>query len=436
MAGCFRCPVNCRPMNDLRRAGQGRGDRYDAGDGPEYVTLGKLGPNLGISDPRQVIRLNNIANDLGLDTASAGSAIAWAMELHQRGIIGPAETGGLELAWGDAEMAERLLFMTARREGFGDTLALSARAVDAGRYPAEALRYRMAVKGLFQSDPHDARILKAFALGLAVATRGMDHLRNRATLEINSKINDDAAFKRELYGGEVSASPTSYEGKELAVRVCEDVFAVGDSVGMCRFTTRLFNSPTLPGLEQFSQQIANVTGIQIAPAELRQVGLAVTGLERMINHRLGVRRADDTLPRRWFEEGLEWGAHRGEKIDEEELDRMRERFYRLTGLDEEGQPEPGFRARLAAVAAGFAVSVKVPPSVRALPGGGLVVTRPIASVRELAEAREAELPGLGSLLREHGFNVVVNDEVILHGRDDTPIKSGDRIELMVAMSGG
>jgi hypothetical protein len=33
-----------------------------------------------------------------------------------------------------------------------------------------------------QSDPHDARILKAFALGLAVATRGMDHLRNRVTL--------------------------------------------------------------------------------------------------------------------------------------------------------------------------------------------------------------------------------------------------------------
>ena len=54
----------------------------------------------------------------------------------------------------------------------------------------------MAVKNLAQSDPHDARILKAFALGLAVATRGMDHLRNRVTLEINARINDDAAFKR------------------------------------------------------------------------------------------------------------------------------------------------------------------------------------------------------------------------------------------------
>ena len=103
------------------------------------------------------------------------------------------------------------------------------------------------MKGLGQSDPHDARILKAFALGLAVATRGMDHLRNRATLEINARINDNPEFKAELYGGPVSAEPTSYAHKERAVRACENIYAVGDSVGMCRFTTKLFNSPSLPG---------------------------------------------------------------------------------------------------------------------------------------------------------------------------------------------
>ena len=99
----------------------------------------------------------------------------------------------------------------------------------------------MAVKGLMQSDPHDARILKAFALGLAVATRGMDHLRNRVTLEINARINDDPDYKEELYGGKVSAAPNSYEGKEIAVRRCENIYAVGDAVGMCRFTTQLFS---------------------------------------------------------------------------------------------------------------------------------------------------------------------------------------------------
>jgi aldehyde:ferredoxin oxidoreductase len=343
MEGCFRCPVNCRPLNDLHTD---PADRYGKGDGPEYVTLGKFGPNLGIDTVEAVIRLNNICNDLGLDTASMGSALSWAFELYQRGVITTKETGGIELVWGDAATVERLLFMTSRRDGFGDVLAESARAVERGHYPDEALKYRMTVKGLWQSDPHDARILKAFALGLAVATRGMDHLRNRVTLEINAKINDDAAFKAELYGGAVSAEPNSYVDKERAVRACENIYAVGDSVGMCRFTTKLFNSPSLPGMEEFQQQLANVTGLQFTLDELERAGLNVMGVERMINYRVGVRRKDDTLPDRWFDEPSTSGPFKGEHIDRAEFDRMLSRFYDISELTEEGVPRDAFRAQL------------------------------------------------------------------------------------------
>ena len=74
-------PVNCRPLNALN---PDPADKYGRGDGPEYVTLGKFGPNVGIDRIESVIRLNNICNDLGLDTASTGSTIAWALELFQR----------------------------------------------------------------------------------------------------------------------------------------------------------------------------------------------------------------------------------------------------------------------------------------------------------------------------------------------------------------
>jgi aldehyde:ferredoxin oxidoreductase len=343
MAGCFRCPVNCRPLNELNTD---PADKYGRGDGPEYVTLGKFGPNIGIDRIEPVIRLNNICNDLGLDTASTGSAISWAMELFQRGIITREHTGGIDLTWGDAEVVERLLFMTARREGFGNTLADSTRAVEKGHYPAEALKYRMAVKGLMQSDPHDARILKAFALGLAVATRGMDHLRNRVTLEINSRINDDPAFKQQLYGGPVSGAPNSYDTKERAVRQCENVYGVGDAVGMCRFTTKLFNSPSLPGLDEFAAQIANVTGLVFGARELDRIGLNIMGVERLINQRLGVRRADDTLPDRWFDEPIQVGAYTGERIDRGEFDAMLSRFYELSNLDAEGVPVKPWRDEL------------------------------------------------------------------------------------------
>ena len=342
MTGCFRCPVNCRPLNDLDKQSN---DRYARGDGPEYVTLGKFGPNVGIDRIESVLRLNNICNDLGLDTAGTGSAISWAMELYQRGIITDKATG-LDLQWGNAEAIETLLFQIAAREGFGNVVAAGTRAVDEGHYPKEALRYRMAVKGLMQSDPHDARILKAFALGLAVATRGMDHLRNRVTLEINARINDDPAFKERLYGAAVSAAPNSYDLKERAVRACENMYGVGDSVGMCRFTTKLFNSPSLPGLEEFAAQIQNVTGLTYSVEELDAVGQNVMGIERMINQRLGVTRADDTLPERWFAEPIEVGSYKGERIDRGEFDAMLSRFYEISNLTPEGVPAEPWRQEL------------------------------------------------------------------------------------------
>ncbi len=440
MAGCFRCPVNCRPQNDLGGSadvGPSTGEaQYRAGDGPEYVTVGKLGPMIGLSKVEQVIRLNNIANDLGMDTASLGSSIAWAMELWQRGIIGSEQTGGLALSFGDYATIEKLLFLTASREGFGDVIADSAAAVERGKYPSEALDYCMAVKGMMQSDPHDARVIKAFALGLAVSTRGMDHLRNRATLEINARINDDPAYKRQLYGGPVAAEPNVYEGKERAVRTCEDQFAVGDALGMCRFTTKLFNSPNLPGYDELSPQILNVTGIERSPEQLRQVGQNISGLERMINHRLGARRRDDTLPRRWFDEPVTVGPFAGEKIDRAEFDRLLGRFYDLSGLNDEGQPQLRWRAELLSIVTGFAVEVRLPASLAALPDGGLVVSEPVADVEQLAEVIGREVPGLGEALEEGSLAVVVNGELVVGKRQQRAIVSGDRIELIPALAGG
>ncbi len=475
MEGCFKCPVNCRPLNDMTPEGkggwgaeaqvglvgnasydttqvqlahhkkqknyQGRRadgvfDRYDKGDGPEYVTLGKFGPLIGVDRVESVLRLNNVCNDLGLDVASTGSSIAWAMELFQRGIITEEDTGGMKLVWGDAEMVERLLFMTARREGFGNTIADSARAVERGRYPKEALKYRMAVKGLFQSDPHDARILKAFALGLAVATRGMDHLRNRVTLEINARVNDDAAFKRSLYWGEVSPEPHGYGGKEIAVRRCENTYAVGDAVGMCRFTTKLFNSPTLAGYPEFAAQLHNIAGLDFTERELDQVGANITGLERMVNWRLGLRGRDDTLPDRWFDEGATAGPFKGEHVDRKEFEKLKQAFYRETGLNGEGLPRAQWHAELSKVVTGFAVRVQLPPDVAGAPERETVVDRPVESLAEFREALDEKLPEGREALADPTINLCLNGSMVLSGEKGTPLKDGDAVALVRTLSGG
>jgi len=115
---------------------------------------------------------------------------------------------------------------------------------------------------------------------------------------------------------------------------------------MCRFTTKLFNSPSLPGLEEFANQIANVTGLDVSPQELDAMGHNIMGVERLINARLGVGREHDTLPDRWFEEPIDVGAYKGEKMDRGEFDAMLSRFYAISNLDAQGVPNPEWRAAL------------------------------------------------------------------------------------------
>ena len=133
------------------------------------------------------------------------------------------------------------------------------------------------------------------------------------------------------------------------MRACENIFAVGDAVGMCRFTTKLFNSPSLPGLEEFAEQIANVTGLDYGVPELNEVGRNIMGVERLVNERLGVGRKDDTLPDRWFDEPITVGAYKGEKIDRAEFEKLLSRFYAISGLTEDGVPDDKWRRELAGV---------------------------------------------------------------------------------------
>jgi aldehyde:ferredoxin oxidoreductase len=474
MDGCLKCPVRCRPLNDLTPEGKGgwgasalkgltgnasydqsqaaiehrreknykgiRGDgkfdRYDKGDGPEYVTLQKMGPMIGIKEPEQVLRLNNILNELGLDSASTGSAISWAMELYQRGIITVEDTGGLDLSWGNYPVVEKLLFMTAAREGFGDTIADSSRAVEREKYPEEALQYRMAVKGLFQSDPHDARILKGFALGLAVATRGMDHLRNRPTLEINARINDNPELKTALYGGHVAPEPNSYQGKEHAVRRCENIYAVGDAVGMCRFTTKLFNSPSTADYEDFARQLNELTGEEFTPSELDEIGRNITGIERLLNARLGLTEKDDTLPDRWFEEEIKVGPFAGEKIDKAQFERLRSRFYALTGLNAAGVPSLEWHRRLARIVTGFAVHVRLPYGFSGAPEGAVIIDQPVSDVASLREELKKRLPHAVTQIDDPSLNVAVNGRMVLANESSFPIQSGDEVTFLAILAGG
>ncbi|MEE9506670.1 MAG: aldehyde ferredoxin oxidoreductase family protein [Thermoplasmata archaeon] len=323
MIGCSSCIVHCRHRNKL------------GGEGPEYTSVGLLGANVGIDDVKQVIELQNIANDLGLDVSSAGTIIAWAFELFELGIINEKMTGE-KLEFGNFEQARSLLHDIAGREGFGDILAESTQA--AKKFGKKSEDYLIAVKNLPQSDPHDVRYIKAFALGIATASRGADHLRSRPTLEIFLRLPKEV--KERIYGKGVSPDPTSYDGKEKTVYFSDNIFAVVDCLGICKFICHGFNSPHFLDYPRFEALLEAATGMKYGRRKMEAVGKRVIDTERMFNIRQGLTRKDDTLPKRYFDDPMPMGPTKGHHIDRNEFDAMLSRYYKLRGWDEKGMLAP------------------------------------------------------------------------------------------------
>jgi len=119
--GCwYGCTMSCAHgvSHYHLRTGPYKGDPVFV-DGPEYETLGGLGSNIGVFNPEDVLELNFYADTYGIDTISLGNSIAFVMECYDLGILDKEKTGGLEMTWGNAEVALELVHQMARGEGFG-----------------------------------------------------------------------------------------------------------------------------------------------------------------------------------------------------------------------------------------------------------------------------------------------------------------------------
>jgi len=155
---------------------------------------------------------------------------------------------------------------------------------------------------------------------------------------ISMRLPDDV--RRQVFGIETSVDPTSYEGKAGMVAWHDDIYAVVDSLGVCKFITRGFNSPHLLGYQDLAALTRAASGLDLGPDELRDVGRRVIDLERWLNQAFGRTRADDTLPRRYFDEPMPARATRGHRIERDKFERMLDEYYAARGWDADGQLRP------------------------------------------------------------------------------------------------
>ncbi len=298
-ASCWACPIGCTRVSKTEKV---------EGEGPEFETTWAFGAQCGIDDLAAIIEVNSICNDLGIDTISAGSTIACAMELSEKGYMDS------DLRFGRADMLAPTVESMAYRTDIGAELADGSLRL-ATKYGHPELS--MTAKGM-EMPAYDPRGLQGQGLLYATSNRGGCHMRGN------------------MIGLEVLGLPKlidrfQVQGKSSFVILNQNSNAALDSLVICKFTNMGVAD------EYFARVLSAVTGIQYATGDMIKAGERVWNLERLYNNREGFTTHDDTLPPRLLTEAPVDGPSQGWVSH---LEPMLKEYYRTRGWDENGYPTP------------------------------------------------------------------------------------------------
>ena len=154
---------------------------------PEYETLALFSSNILNDNLAAIFKINQLCNQAGIDTISAGSVVAFAMECWEHGLITRKDTNGLELEWGNHQNVVQLVQKIINREGIGDILAdgvwRAAQKIGNG-----SEKFAMHVGG--QEIPaHDPRVEKTLAISYELDATPGRHNKGNVFFAKASKVH-------------------------------------------------------------------------------------------------------------------------------------------------------------------------------------------------------------------------------------------------------
>jgi len=227
---------------------------------PEYEQMAAWGPVVDVKDVEATMMLSALTDKLGLENNEAGWLTGWVIECLEKGYLSKEETG-IDVRWGDVDAIVELLKMISERRGFGDVLAEGVKRASekVGGEAAKAAIYTM--KG---NTP-----------------RGHDH-RTRWAEMFDTCVSNTSTIETHM-----SAMGPGAQGPENPMEVSTEVartkglMQLEDSVGTCRFNTRMNNV-------YISEAVAAATGWDFTAEEGKRVGLRAVNLMRAYNLRVGI----------------------------------------------------------------------------------------------------------------------------------------------------
>lgn len=275
--GCTQCIVHC--SNEY----VDKDGKYVTGS-LEYETIWATGGMTGIDDLDVIAKLDFLCDDIGVDTMSAGVAIAVAMDAGYR-------------PFGDGKAAMEMIREIAQGTDFGRILGAGPVAVgehfNHARIPV--------VKG--QSiAAYDPRAMQGNGVTYATSPMGADHTAGNLISEY----------------AEGRLDPLKPDGQVETSRNLQVAMASLDCTGLCLFAGFVLGTPE--GGEALLKVMNAKYGAQLGPDDVPALGVRVLRAEREFNRKAGFTNRDDRLPQFFYQEPLP-PHNKVFLIPDEEIDR-------------------------------------------------------------------------------------------------------------------
>ncbi|MCF0142934.1 MAG: aldehyde ferredoxin oxidoreductase family protein [Parasporobacterium sp.] len=335
--GCMTCPIKCARTVDV----EGREVK-----GPELETMGLLGGGIMNNDLYKLLKWNNELDELGMDTISCASTVAYAMEANEKGLW---DNG---LKFGETDGISDLFEDIAHRRGIGDDLANGSKRC-AEKYGG--MEFAIQSKGL-ELAAYEPRQAVGQGLGYAVANRGGCHL-NGGYLVI-------------VEGLGLFANPHTPHAKADFTMLFQDLMEMISASGQCLFTSySFFPAPLITNPNGVLARIVNkavpfigwalrlinkcpralaihlpifhhpkgfmlATGIPMNFGKYIYCGERGYTLERALDAKFGASAKIDTLPKRLTDVPQD-PANPKSRVP---LETMKKTYYHARGWDDNGVP--------------------------------------------------------------------------------------------------
>lgn len=321
---CYSCPLGCGGICSMK-------GKYTETHKPEYESVLALGGLCMNEDMESIFYLNELLNRAGMDTISAGATVAFAIDCYEHGVLTKADTGGMELRWGDSKAIIALMEKMVTREGIGDMLADGSKAAAAriGRGSEQHLVHA----GGQEPAMHDGRNDPGYALHYSVeATPGRHTLGSWVYYEMwqlwkaakglpkpSLLYHKNSKFKADREKARIAAANSKFMN-------------VVNGCGICMFGSFL-GTKRIPIFAWLNA----ATGWNKTPAEYLEIGERIQTLKQVFNVRQGIEPATLCLSARALGlPPLRKGANKGRSVD---IEALRRQYWMEFGWDPEtGKP--------------------------------------------------------------------------------------------------